>query len=44
MVAAREGFIHGFHTITLTGAALCAVGAVIAFLIVNEDDLRHEEG
>ena len=41
--AAREGFIHGFATITLAGAALAAVGAVLALVLVRDRDLRHEE-
>jgi EmrB/QacA subfamily drug resistance transporter len=41
--AAREGFIHGFSTITLAGAALAALGAVLALVLVRDRDLRHEE-
>jgi EmrB/QacA subfamily drug resistance transporter len=41
--AAREGFVAGFSTITLAGAALAALGAVLALLLVRDRDLRHEE-
>lgn len=41
--AAREGFIQGFSTITLAGAALAAVGAVLALVLVRDRELRHEE-
>ena len=41
--AAREGFVHGFSTIVLAGAALAALGAVLALALVRDHDLRHEE-
>ncbi len=41
--AAREGFAHGFSTILLAGSALAIAGAVLAFLLVRDSGLRHEE-
>jgi EmrB/QacA subfamily drug resistance transporter len=41
--AAREGFTHGFSVILLVGSALALVGAVLAFLLVRDSGLRHDE-
>ncbi|HEX5851947.1 MAG TPA: MFS transporter [Solirubrobacteraceae bacterium] len=41
--AAREGFTHGFSAILLVGSAMALVGALLAFALVRDSDLRHDE-
>jgi EmrB/QacA subfamily drug resistance transporter len=41
--AATEGFLAGFNEILLLGGGLAFLGAIAAFLLVRQNDLRHEE-
>ena len=40
--AAREGFLAGFNAISMLGAGVAIVGAILAFLLVREDDIERD--
>ena len=40
--AAREGFLAGFNEISLIGGGVAILGAIIAFLLVRDEDIEGE--
>jgi EmrB/QacA subfamily drug resistance transporter len=41
--AAREGFLSGFNTILVIGAALSAIGALVALWLVREHEIERDQ-